>query len=286
MKTPTPRNVVTKLDDLGLYSDLVRRDGESTTNFRSRLLQAQTLKGGTDARRLTDAICAELGLGQTYLMLVQATLPDVELEVTEALVRVMLSGVIQREVELISSDVDGYWTFLTVSGVVSGLQGTSGILVGAVSGYENLPAFLIEPQSSRIEVVNEQVPRIQSFDLGILGTGDRVSGPVYTDRVSFNDAQTYQSQVTGVPLGEGQWSVDISGRVRTYTVPTDIVLATYQYSILGSGMTMGLVANGARILNLASEEVQDKLFTVSGIGATARDFLFEIRSVDRNFWGR
>ena len=285
IKTSTPRNVVTKLDDLGLYADMVRWHGETITNYRSRLMRAQTLKGGTDAQRLTDAVCNELGLGQSYLMYVTATLSGVELEVTEIALKVSLSGVIQKEIPLIIPDADGMWTAQNISGIVSGLVNVSGVTAEWVSGLEQLPGFLLEPQSSFIQVVNEQVPQVQSFNLGVLGHGEVPSGPVLTDTVTFNDTDTFRVQVDGDPAQDGEWSVTESGRVNVYTAPQDLLLASYKYNLLGSGLTMGLVGNGARLFNLASEDVQSLLFTASGIGGTAKDFLFDIRSQDRNFWG-
>jgi hypothetical protein len=284
-KTSTPRNVVTKLDDLGLYADMVRWHGETITNYRSRLMRAQTLKGGNDAQRLTDAVCNELGLGQTYLMLVTATLNQVELEVTEIALKVSFSGVLQKEIPLIVMDADGAWVAENISGMVSGLVGVSGISATWVSGLETLPAFLLEPQSSYVQVVNEQVPQIQSFSLGVLGHGEAPIGPVLSGTVTFNDDETFRTQVNGDPSADGEWSVTESGRVNVYTAPQDLLLASYKYNLLGSGLTMGLVGNGARLFNLASEDVQSLLFTASGIGQTAKEFLFDIRFQDRNFWG-
>ena len=284
-KTSTPRNVVTKLDDLGLYSDMIRWQGETITNFRSRLMRAQTLVGGTDPQRLTDAICNELGLGQAFLMFVTATLNEVELEITEVALKVSFSGVVQKELPLIIPDADGVWTAQNISGIVSGLVGVSGISAEWVSGLEQLPAFLLEPQSSLIQVVNEQAPQVQSFNLGVLGHGEMPIGPVLSGTVTFNDTEAYRIQVDSNPSEDGEWSVDTSGRVNVYTIPQDILLVSYQHNILGSGLTMGLVGNGGRLFNLASEDVQDLLFTASGITEQARDFLFDIRSEDRNFWG-
>jgi len=285
-KTPTPRNVVTKLDDLGLYADMIRWQGETITNFRSRLLRAQTLKGGLDARRLTDAVCNELGLGQAFLMTITATLNEVQVEVTETALKVSFSGIVQKEIPFIVPDADGVWTAANISGVVSGLVGVSGVSVAWISGLDQMPAFLLEPQSSYIQVVNEQVPQVQSYNLGILGHGEMPRGPVLTDTVTFNDPVTYKTQVTGEPAADGEWSVDVSGRVNSFTNPQDLLLVSYQYNLLGSGLTMGIVGNGARLFNLASEEVQGLMFTPSGLGETARDLLYDIRATDRNFWGK
>lgn len=285
-KTSEVRNVATMLDDLGLYADFVRLEGESLTNFRSRLMRAQTMRGGQDLNRLTDAICNELGLGQAYLLLVTATEDLVELEVTDTQLSVTLSGVTQVTIDLVTADADGYWVPLTVSGLASGLQGVSGISAFAATGFETLPAFLIEPQHSLVQVVNEQVPRQQSYTLGVLGNGESPYGNIMTDSVSFSDTATYRNQVTGTPAKPGEWNVDSSGRVNVFHSPDDLVLASYKYNLLTSGQTMGLVGNGARLFNLASEEVQAKLFTPSGIGETGRDLMRDVRAADRNFWGR
>ena len=284
-KTPTARNVVTKLDDLGLYSDMLRWHGESIANFRSRLMRSQTQQGGANANRLTDAICNELGLGQAFLMTITATLNEVELDVSEVALKVLFSGVIQKEIPLIVPDADGVWTSLTISGVVSGLVGVSGISAAWVSGYDQLPAFLIEPQSSLIRVVNEQVPMVQSYWLGILGHGEVPPGPVISGSVSFSDTAAYKTEVANTPAGDGEWSCSTSGRVNVFTIPADRVLASYKFNLLGSGMTMGVVGNGARLFNLASTDVQDLLFTASGVSQQATDFLYDIRAEDRNFWG-
>jgi hypothetical protein len=285
-KTSVPRNINTKLDDLGLYANVVRRDGESTTNFRSRLLRTQTLRGSSDRDGLINSVCNELGLGQTYLITATATLNEVELEVNEVSVIASFSGVIQKQVNFINPDVDGIWVAVSVSGIVSGLQNVSGLNVQWVSGYDQLPAFLLEPQTSVIPVFNEHVPLVQSYTLGVLSRGDIPPGPVLIDSVSFNDRQTYKTQITGTPAAEGEWSVDVTGRINVFSNPLDITLASYKYNLLGSGLTMGLVGNGARLFNLASEDIQELMFTVSGIGESAREFLFDIRSEDRNFWGK
>lgn len=284
-KTSVSRNVITKLDDLGLYANTVRRDGESTTNFRSRLLRIQTLRGSADRDGLIDSICNELGLGQTYLILATATLNEVELEVSETNISVSFSGILQRQVNLINPDIDGFWIPASISGIVSGLQNVSGLTVQWVSGYDQLPGFLLEPQTSVIPIFNEHIPLVQSYTLGVLSRGDIPPGPVLIDSVSFNDTETYKTQVTGILRVEGEWSVDSSGRVNVYSNPTDITLVSYSYNLLGSGLTMGLVGNGARLFNLASEDVQELLFTISGTGEQAHDFLYDIRSADRNFWG-
>jgi hypothetical protein len=284
-KTSTPRNIITKLDDLGLYSDMIRRVGESTTNFRSRLLRMQTLGGGAHQTGLTDAICTELGLGQQNLITARATLDAVKVEVTETAIAVTVSGILRRQVNLINPDQDGVWIPMSISGIVSGLQSISGVVFQAVSGYDQLPAFLIEPQSSLIPIYNEHVPRIQNYVLGLQARGDILPGPVLTDSVSFNDTTSYKTQVSGAPAVEGEWNVDTLGRVQVYSIPQDITLASYTFSLLGSGLTMGLVGNGARLFSLASSGVQRLLFTVSGTTEQARDFLYEIRTEDRNFWG-
>jgi len=284
-RTSVARNVVTKLDDLGLYSDMLRWHGETITNFRSRLMRAQSLKGGADPRRLTDAICNELGLGQAYLMTVTATLNEVELEVTETTIKVMFSGVLQKEIPLIIPDADGVWTSQNISGIISGLVGVSGISTSWETGYDQMPAFLLEPQSSIVKVINEQAPRSQSYYLGVLGHGESPLGPVLIDQVSFNDPETYRVQVLDDPASDGEWSVNTSGRVNVFTIAQDLVLVSYHYNLLGSGLSMGLVGNGGRLFNLASENVQSLLFSASGIGETAREFLYEIRAEDRNFWG-
>jgi len=284
-KTSTPRNVITKLDDLGLYSDMIRRTGESTTNFRSRLLRMQALGGGAHQIGLIDAICTELGLGQQNLISASSQYNEMELEVTETTIAVTLSGTLQRQVNLINLDADGVWIAMSISGVVSGLQNISGITFQAVSGYDQLPAFLIEPQSSLIPIYNEHVPRIQNYVLGLQARGDILPGPVLTNSVSFNDTVSYNTQVSGTPTAEGQWSVNTLGEIRVYSIPQDITLASYKFNLLGSGLTMGLVGNGARLFNLASEEIQQLLFIVSGTTEQARDFLYEIRTEDRNFWG-
>lgn len=282
--TYSKRNIITKLDDLGLYSDMIRRDGESITNFRSRLLRAQAMPGGPNSNRLTDSIGSELGLGQAYLILVTATEDLVNLEITDTQCLVSLSGVNQTTINLVDLDPDGAWVFLTISGLVSGLTGVSGISPAAVSGYEALPAILLEPQSSYIQVINEQVPRLQSYNLGIQSAGEAPAGAIILDSVSFNDTNTYQTQVD-TPSKHGEWSVNTSGRVNVFDVPPDLILATYKFNLLTSGQTMGLVGNGVRVFNLALEEVQEKLFTTSGITQQANDILFDIRNIDRNFWG-
>ena len=48
---------------------------------------------------------------------------------------------------------------------------------------------------------------------------------------------------------------------------------------------MSLVGNGVKVMNLMQSEVQDMLFQNSGIGATARSIVDELRTVDGAFWG-
>jgi hypothetical protein len=218
-------------------------------------------------------------------MSITATFNEVQVDITENLLRVSFSGVVQKEIPFITPDMDGAWTSASISGIVSGLQGVSGINASWIDGYENMPAFLLEPQSSIVQVVNEQAPRTNSYYLGVLGHGEQPAGPMILDQVSFNDPEAYRTQVNGTPATDGEWSVTTSGRVNVFTVPADLLLVSYKYNLLGSGLSMGFVGNGARLFNLASEEIQALLFTASGIGETAREFLYEIRAEDRNFWG-
>jgi hypothetical protein len=285
-KFPTPRNVVTKLDDLGLYANLVRLEGESLTNFRSRVLYAQSSPGSASTQGLIDAICNELELGQDFLIQITSTDDSARIKITETQCIVYLNNTIQKTVDLIPLNPDGIWNLISVDNLVSELTDISGIIPVVVSGMGNLPACLLEPQDTVVNITNEQVPRIQSYTLGIQGFGEPPLGPVLINSVTFNDPISYQTQVSGTPSAAGEWSVNTSGRVNLVTTPQDLTLATYSFSLLGSGQTTSLIGNGGRIFNLASEEIQSKLFTYSGITGEAKDILYEIRSVDRNFWGK
>ena len=149
-----------------------------------------------------------------------------------------------------------------------------------------VPAILLEQQSSWVTEYNEKVPPTTSFRLGYYQYGQEIAGTVISGMVFFTDNVTFATEVSGAPVAAGEWSLDqATNTVRSYGRPNTTVNIIYTHSILESGMTMSLVGNGVKVMNLMQSEVQDMLFQNSGIGATARGIVDELRTVDGAFWG-
>lgn len=281
--TGTQRNVLTKLDDHGYYASLQRIEGESTTNFRTRIASTFTRPGDAAVRGLTDSIARELSLGHENLISV-TTDRDVRLDVKPEMI--IVSGAAYSTVDIVDVDVDGYWVTPTLGKVVSGLNAIAGITATVDADKATMPAILLEEQSSYVHEFNETVPPATNFRLGLYDDGRVIPGTVLSGTISFTDDITFATQVSGTPLADGQWSVDTNqNSIRVYSLPPAPVQVVYSYNILQSGMTMQLIGNGVKVLNLMQAEVQNMLFQNSGIGATARSIVDELRTVDGAFWG-
>lgn len=277
------RNVFTKLDDLGLYSNIPRLDGESLTNYQARIQAMNTGAPGSRLSGLTHAIASLLGLGQAALIKITAY-EDLKVDVTSA--NITVSGTQYRQVPLITLDPDGEWKLPTVTTVVSGLNNISGVIATEYSVASGLPAFVLEAQSSYIEVDAEQVLKYKTFQLGQQQNINLTNAQVITDRVEFTDLETYRVQVSGTPQKQGEWSVSQTGQVNVFEPPEDFTFVNYTYNLLPSGQSMDLIGNGVKILNTADPEIQELMFYASGIGYTGQQITDEILNVDKTFWGK
>ena len=284
--TYTDRNVFTKLDDHGYYASLERIEGESIANFKARMASVYTRPTNTTEYGLTDAIARELNLGHEPLIAV-TTSRDVRLTVSPEYIEVSGLGYDTSKVDIIDVDIDGYWVLPNIGTVVSGLNTISGIVATSTSAIATMPAMLLEPQSSYITEYRERVPPSTSFRLGYYKYGQEVAGTVLSGTVSFTDTIAFATEVSGTPQSAGEWSLDQNiNTIRVFNIPTTAVDVIYTYSVLQSGMTMNLIGNGVKVMNLMLSEVQHMLFQNSGIGATARGIVDELRMVDGAFWGK
>lgn len=284
-KTPSTRNILTKMDDLGYFASLERLEGESLTNFQHRLKTVYTKMANSSLQGLVDAITRELSLGHENLITVRSD-RDLKLDIGPEIISI--SGASQYDtVDIIDVDIDGYWNFPTIGKVVSGLNNVSGIVASSTSNFVGLPAALLEEQSSYIEELNEIVPPSTSFRLGYYLNGMMLQGTVLSGSIFFTDDVTFAKQVSGTPMADGEWSVDTNiNAITSYSLPPGPVRLVYTYNILTSGRSMNLVGNGAKVINLFHSDVQSMLFLNSGIGATGQDFIDELRNRDRSFWGK
>ena len=280
------RNVFTKMDDHGHMASLERIEGESVTNFKVRLASTYTRPANATMRGLTDGIARELNLGHDELISVTAT-GNIRLDVSPEFIRVSGVGTYgAQKVDIVDVDVDGYWVLPTVGKVVSGLNNISGVVATTSAAMATVPAMLLEEQSSYVTEYDEQIPPTTSFRLGYYKYGQEIAGTVISGTVFFTDDVTFDMEVSGTPRAAGEWSLNqTTNSVQVYSLPTAPVNIIYTHSILESGMTMSLVGNGVKVMNLMLSGVQHMLFQNSGIGATAEDIIGELRTVDGAFWG-
>ena len=284
-KTGVPRNVFAKVDDIGLAGDLRRRDGESITNFRARLYSLYTRPGSAARTGLTDSIAREFDLGHETMMTVIAD-RSTRLDVGPRDITVVASG-INTSVSTIESDVDGYWTYPAVSAVASGLNALPGLTATANSAYSSQPAVLIEEQSSYVTKYSEIVPTLSVFRLGEVEDSRPLTGTVVPESISFTDDTIFGTRVSATPSAAGEWSVDItSGRISSYLMPEIQGRVTYTYNLLESGVSMSLIGNGVRVINLSNLDMQHLVVTSSGITITGEGLLTELYRVDGSTWGK
>jgi len=284
--TGVNRNILTKMDDHGYYASLSRIDGESITNFKVRMASVYTRPANATTNGLTDAIARELNLGHQELISV-ASSGSLRLDVLPEFIRVSGAGTGgEQKIDIVDVDADGFWILPTIGKVVSGLNGIRDITATTTNTVAEFPAILLEQQSSYITEYNEQVPPTNSFRLGYYKYGQEITGTVVSGTVYFTDDVTFATQISGIPSAAGEWTLDQStNTIRAYSTPTAPVNIIYTYSILESGMTMSLIGNGVKVINLMQPEVQSMLFQNSGIGATAQSIINELRAVDGAFWG-
>jgi len=285
--TGDDRNVLTKMDDHGYLASLERIEGESLTNFKVRLASVYTRPANSTIRGLTDAISRELNLGHQELISVAAS-GNVRLDVGPEFISISGGGTGGiRKVNIVDVDPDGYWILPTIGRVVSGINATPGITATTTATMTSVPAILLEEQSSYVTEYDEQIPPTTAFRLGYYKYGQTIAGTVLSGTVYFTDDVAFATEVSGVPRAAGEWSLDdTTNSVRLFSLPTAPVNITYTQNILQSGMTMSLVGNGVKVMNLMQSEVQTMLFQNSGIGATARKIVDELRIVDGAFWGK
>lgn len=280
------RNIFTKMDDHGYLVSLNRMEGESVTNFKVRMSSAYTRPANATIRGLTDGIARELNLGHQELISVSSS-GSLRLDVFNEFIRVSgaATGGAQK-VDIVNVDADGFWILPTIGKVVSGLNNISGITASTTSAMQEVPAMLLEEQSSYVTEYDEQIPPTTSFRLGYYKYGQEIAGTVISGTVFFTDDVAFDKQVSGLPGQAGEWSLNqLTNSVQVYSLPTAPVNIIYTHSILESGMTMSLVGNGVKVMNLMLSGVQNMLFQSSGIGATAEDIIGELRTVDGAFWG-
>ena len=284
--TGDDRNILTKMDDHGYYASLERIEGESVTNFKVRLASTYTRPANATIHGLTDAISRELSLGHEELISVTAS-ENIRLDVGPEFITVSGKGLAGNStVDIVDIDVDGFWILPTLGKVVSGLNAISGITATVAASKATISAILLEEQSSYVTEYNETVPPTTSFRLGYYQYGKEIDGTVISGTISFTDDIVFATEVSGTPVNEGEWSLDQANNlIRSYSLPTAPVNIIYTHSILNSGMTMSLIGNGVKVMNLMQSEVQSMLFQNSGIGATARGIIDELRVRDGAFWG-
>jgi hypothetical protein len=284
--TGTDRNILTKMDDHGYYASLERIEGESITNFKMRMASSYTRPANAAIRGLTDGIARELNLGHQELISVTAS-GNVRLDVKPEFI--IVSGFNTggtQTIDIVDVDQDGWWILPTVGKVVSGLNNVSGITASTTAAMATVPAILLEEQSSYVTEYDEQIPPTTAFRLGYYKYGQTIAGTVLSGTIFFTDDVAFATQVSGIPRAEGEWSLDdTTNSIRVFSLPTAPVNIIYTQNILQSGMTMSLVGNGVKVMNLMQSEVQTMLFQNSGIGATARRIVDELRIVDGAFWG-
>jgi hypothetical protein len=285
--TGTGRNILTKMDDHGYYASLSRLDGESIANFKVRMASVYTRPANATINGLTDAIARELNLGHQELISV-ASSGSLRLDVEPEFIRVSGAGTEGlQKVDIVDVDQDGFWILPTIGKVVSGLNDILDITATTTAAMAELPAILLEQQSSYVTEYDEQVPPTSSFRLGYYKYGQEIAGTVVSGTVYFTDDITFATQISGIPRSAGEWTLDQStNTIRAFSTPVAPVNIIYTYSILESGMTMSLVGNGVKVMNLMQSEVQSMLFQNSGIGATAKSIIDELRTVDGAFWGK
>jgi len=280
------RNIFTKIDDHGYFASLERIEGESVTNFKVRMASVYTRPANATIRGLTDGIARELNLGHQELISV-ASSGSLRLDVGPEFITVSGAGTGgKKTVDIVDVDVDGYWVLPTIGKVVSGLNNISGITATTTATMAVVPAVLLEEQSSYVTEYDEQIPPVTSFRLGYYKYGQEIAGTVVSGTVFFTDDVTFATEVAGAPAEAGQWSLNqATNTVQAYSLPTAPVNVIYTHSILESGMTMSLIGNGVKVMNLMLSGVQNMLFQNSGIGATAQNIVDELRNVDNAFWG-
>lgn len=285
--TGDDRNILTKMDDHGYFAGLERIEGESVTNFKVRMGSTYTRPANAAQRGLTDGIARELNLGHQELISVTST-GSLRLDVGPEFITVSGDGTYgKKTVDIVDVDVDGYWILPTVGKIVSGLNNISGIVATTSAAMATVPAMLLEEQSSYVTEYDEQVPPTTSFRLGYYKYGQEIAGTVVSGTITFTDDVAFAAQISGTPAEAGQWSLNQStNSVQVYSLPTAPVNIIYTHSILESGMTMSLVGNGVKVMNLMLSGVQNMLFQNSGIGATAEGIIDELRTVDGAFWGK
>jgi hypothetical protein len=279
------RNVSSRLDHHGLMVSMIRNEGESSTNFKSRVASRYTQRPGPHIMGLTDAINSTLGLGQDTMITVVAD-HDVYLNVNVA--SIYISGNTETIIQTITKDNTGYWGLTTISGVAASLNTIAGITATIPnSNFDTMPALLLEEQSSYIDRWDDTAPQSDSFRLAINETGKELTGKVVEDSLSFTDDITFATKVTGIPQAAGEWSVNTdTNLVMLYAISQDSVRISYKYNVLSSGLTMNLVGNGARIINLSDPNIQSLIMYGSGIGVTGQEMITELRAVDRSYWGK
>lgn len=280
--TGEPRNVFTKMDDHGMYAGMKRVDGESIHNFRHRVYSAKLRPGAANIQGLTDAIGRTLNLGHEAAINITANRP-IKLDVTPQ--KISISGASDlTEIDIVTVDVDGYWNFSNLYAIASGVNAVSGLTASLVKAdLSGIAGVTLEEQSSYVTQLNEQVPGLAAYTLGYYQTGRELQGTVIPASIGFNDDLVYETRVSGIPTRAGEWSVT-GNRIRSFAVPQGPVRVSYTYNVLESGMTMSLIANGVKVMNLSDPEVQGMMFIGSGIGATGQNLTDELFSVDRAFW--
>ena len=284
-KTATIRNVFTYIDNFGLYSNIRRREGESTINFRERLYSVYTRRANTTVIGLTDAIAREFDLGQEILINIKAV-NDATVEIKATKIEVTVPGG-TGEVKLIDAGQDGYWEFPTVAEVCESLNGfgLQAVIVG--SGINQYPAAIFEEQKSKVTVFNEPIPNVGSFYLGAYQNGVPVGYPVVSGSVSFNDTTSFNKLVSGTPQAPGEWSINYSnGLIRVNSISQQPLRATYTYNRLSPGYTMNVHGNNGKVLNLMNKDVQNIVLSLSGLSRAGESIISEIRNIDRTIWGQ
>jgi hypothetical protein len=279
-----PRNVFTKLDELGMYFNMDREIGETLVNFKHRLHRAQSNIPGGNITGTTTGINQVMDLGQFYALNLNFS-ADFDIEIEDINIKISGNGYNQT-ISTVVLDPDGYWIPRTFQDMYNDLAIISGITPTLFNNISGLPALLLEQQSSHRLINSEPAPVAQVFQLGQVFDIDFTKYKLVSGMLEFANVQSFDKLVSGIPQNPGEYSADPYGLIRVFEMPRGLNSATYVYNVAVSGSSMRLVANGAKAINLSNPEVQDYLFYVSGIGLTGEIVTNEILKADRMFWGK
>lgn len=279
-----PRNSLLKLDDLGMYAGLDRRPGESATQFRMRLQQANRRLSGMTLHGITDALCTTFGLNQINLLTVNVSVP-IQLEVQD--IQMVVSGTTGiHTIPLVEQSEDGFWGYFTIKDLANQLNTISGIGTVYTTALSGVPALLLENQSSLKFVSSELVLPSNVFQLGYYEHRNVSAGSVLPGSIYFDDQDAFRFQISGIPRQTGEWSVSSTGQIRVFDLPSQPFHVSYAYNTLTAGASMNLLGAATKVIGLTSPSVLNGLYSENGRSALLNSFLAELFKTDQTYWGQ